>query len=964
MASDPTDEDERLANLIHRQQLLQKQEIEARSVSSAHAEFRRGLEELVRDHFHTCMTLASCSSAHEPGISGYRDRMHDYHEEREDDDEDDSDQLVRRSRHRSDMEGNITESSAARCQQSRLLSRWAARQAQEMITTMERQNRESELLALAGLHAVSMLDSSFLRESSASRTDSRSSRSEARIERPSTQASSLLQMWREIEEEQRSSRARERRRGRISRLEVANNTRENRNRDLYEEDLVTHESQHHPNNESHNPDNNIIPVNDATESRVGSDDGIDNFQERQWATGRNDSPSIVEERRDEYRDWDDSQLDSENPSREQSPELAEGERERVRQIVRGWMNANGMSGNQPNTIHNTPQREQLLGEHERERVRLVREWVRETSQQRDILGNRQQQTQRYDVQPGLVRRQARQHEGSQDGLDVGRQENGRGHINRDSLRVRGRQATVDLLVRIGRERQRELERLLEYRAVSDFAHRNRIQSLLRGRFLRTGAAIEESRPPSTAARELGQLRRSRAVSGIREGFQNGSESTAHGNSGNESNDLGNSAAYGYENNSLVAINSASNALEETGGSFHGNQENEHHGNVQILEGNASSNTEVNREDGTLLEQNSEESAGRIIRRNEERSPFSLDASRNFERNIIQSRVQDRVGNSQQDQQTNNSNSGNHQDDATETGSRNHQDDATETSNRNGWGPSARRRFGVWRLGSIEGRGRGQQAAVLARQSNSPLVTDDATAYNMELQELLGRRSVTTVLASEFRESLDQLIRSYLQRQGHNPVTWGLERTSPTPVVIEDQQQNEIEPANQPARPFVPLPPPPPPPPPPRRPETLWHHELRQQPWGRQQLPRSDIDWELVNDLRNEMGRLQQGMNNMQRMLEACMDMQLELQRSVRQEVSAALNRSNQELQGLVDGSNWSTVRKGLCCICCDAHIDSLLYRCGHMCTCLRCANELLQNSGKCPMCRAPLVEVIRAFCVM
>ena len=50
------------------------------------------------------------------------------------------------------------------------------------------------------------------------------------------------------------------------------------------------------------------------------------------------------------------------------------------------------------------------------------------------------------------------------------------------------------------------------------------------------------------------------------------------------------------------------------------------------------------------------------------------------------------------------------------------------------------------------------------------------------------------------------------------------------------------------------------------------------------------------------------------------------------------------------------------CLLCDEHpADAVLYRCGHRCSCLRCAHYMRHERQPCPLCRAPIEDVVRVF---
>lgn len=815
-------------------------------------------------------------------------------------------------------------------------------------------------MAVAGLHNISTFGSSLFIESQSS-----VSRQRGEHDRPRTRASSIRQMWRELEGE-------------------------------------------------HVVSNSYARTGDRQRPQR-NDGGVNGEDQNQRCT----SQSHIE--LDNYFD------DGRSVSSEQSSDLGEVERERVRQIIQEWMQAGAKSHSQSlnvSQVNNCSKAQSV-------RTSIHRSG---TSSPRDEAA----------VEIGSQFEQVR------DRLLVNRSQNGKRKALR---RLCGRQALVDLLMRSQREREKELQGLLECKPVSDFAYRNRIQSLLRGRFLRNDSLTNDERTASNAASELGLLRRKHTVSNLREEILSRLDDNVRGSTSNmlpsspkdvaqtsQSNSEQEVIDECYDQSELINEEREINGSHVVANSIYSISEhvNRQYSIDQIAEtSEQDGEDEVHEQVTPNLEFSSDlperqnngnrdlvENAGNGWLQEEHATFHDNDATqseasdfdevvnghfRDLDRSIFED--YDWEGSSAQAEELQEyiaepDESDSEQAEEQEEFVTEHEesesqhlyadqnewiDDATENMGRDSQEGTPNQSYPGSLDGGIEDQNLAQEPhdewheeaiddwfdTPSGRDEGSIgrvdtfYIPDDDNVYSIELRELLSRRRVSNLLRSSFRESLNQLIQSYVERQGHASFDWDMDGTSSYPSDAEQEQQQEnvnrdVPQINMEGNPFAMTPPQEAPS------QPHWNREPEHQSLHRQNLhQRMGVsEWDIINELKVDMAVLHQRMNDMQRMLQACMEMQVELQRSVRQEVSAALNRSagstDVDVCGdgfLNDESKWDKVRKGICCLCSNNNIDSLLYRCGHMCTCSKCAEKLVHEKAKCPMCLAPVVEVVRAFSI-
>ncbi|KAM3694161.1 hypothetical protein ACJW31_07G039200 [Castanea mollissima] len=609
-----------------------------------------------------------------------------------------------------------------------------------------------------------------------------------------------------------------------------------------------------------------------------------------------------------------------------------------------------------------------------------------------------------------------------------------------SPRIRGRQAFTDLLMQLERDRQREIDALAERRAVSRFTQRGRIQSLIRLRLLQRGMAIQDQPRPQPTVSKVNKLPQGSNIMHLRERFSTGVEQVTTAQ---------NDATY-PRSPRLEIVNNAAHldsscrerpstsdeqvTTAQNGATYPRSPPQERVRNAVHLDSSCRERLITGVEQVATAQNDSAypRSPRQKIVNNEDylnsSSTFNQPSNHfhNQEVNITDQHSTHQLENSMSHikedvHEEARSSDVTLQGTSTEVRNLDSEEFADRTASFKFWAENEIAEevevidhdYAETSYDWINDIARPRSYWEHCRQERYEEVLNNSD--NGEICQLLERRTVSSFLTSDFRERIDRLMVSRLDRQMHleeredeNGSQEGMDQfmsfkhsfTDPSGSQQEEEEEEEDEEqveeeeeedrdvaeegeeslisgqyheagddfdesssSMQIASPY---------------PLGSWSYQDNQvgddsdqvtSTSPRQHLPSqpyyqdsqqnsaatnpNSIEMELIYDMKGQMEQLYHEMSELRKSIKSCMDMQMMLQQSSKQESHSAQGEGKKSYDGVP--------KKGNCCICYEKQIDSLLYRCGHMCTCLKCAHELQWGSGKCPICRAPIVDVVRAY---
>ncbi|KAK3125070.1 hypothetical protein QOZ80_7BG0599600 [Eleusine coracana subsp. coracana] len=221
----------------------------------------------------------------------------------------------------------------------------------------------------------------------------------------------------------------------------------------------------------------------------------------------------------------------------------------------------------------------------------------------------------------------------------------------------------------------------------------------------------------------------------------------------------------------------------------------------------------------------------------------------------------------------------------------------------------------------------------------------ALSRNADICNLLESKKVSKSLESDFSNKMNHLLRTVLHKQRQQRIMedFGGYYDEPMYWRQNDQIQNTENEVSAPC-PLDPV-------------THLAAHQ--QETWQHSSFGSQHHDnqsfLEMEVRVRGEMSQIHHEIYELRKLVESCIASQVKMQHSIKEEVCSALREA-----GLMPSQHNSTTKRASCCICQTMQVDSLLYRCGHMCTCFNCADQLKSSRRSCPICQSPIDDVVRA----